>query len=268
MQEQCFVPLYILSFVERNPPKSSGTFSISPFAILESKNVLSESPYMKPSNFLYSCPLCTEPNTIVLGEAHRRLYISCSNCQLIFVPPPYHLTPQQEKAHYDQHHNDPEDEAYRKFLQQVMGPLHTRLVPRSSGLDFGAGPGPTLSCMLQEVGHTVSIYDPYYAQDLAVLNQKYDFITATEVAEHLHQPGLVLNQLWAMLHGDGLLALMTQLTPDNQPFFEWYYLRDPTHVCFFSASTWSWLSDRWSAEIAYWEKNVIIFAKPSHTTPA
>lgn len=115
--------------------------------------------------------------------------------------------------------------------------------------------------MLQEAGHEMSIYDPF-SENPAVMNRAYDFITATEVVEHLHHPGRELDRLWLMVTPNGLLAIMTQLPPPDQAFLNWYYLRDPTHVCFFSSDTWDWLSLRWGAEIVYREKNVILFRKP------
>ena len=200
-----------------------------------------------------------------MGNDRCRPYFSCGHCRLIFVPPAYHVSPNQEKDHYDQHENNSEDPGYRTFLNQLAGPLHERLRPKSSGLDFGAGPGPTLSLMLQESGHTLSIYDPFYAYNPALLERTYDFITATEVAEHLHHPGVELDHLWARLKADGILGIMTQLTPSDRPFLDWYYIKDPTHVCFFSRETWAWLSARWGAEIIYLEKNVVMFRKPSHS---
>lgn len=208
-----------------------------------------------------TCPLCFKPEPTLLGRDPHRPYFSCRRCRLIFVPPDYHLSPHQEKARYDQHENHPEDLGYRKFLSQVTQPLQERLKPNSSGLDFGAGPGPTLSLMLQEAGHIMSIYDHFYAYNPTVLYQTYDFITMTEVAEHLHHPSLELDHLWAILNPDGLLAIMTQLIPPDRPFLDWYYLRDPTHVCFFSQHTWAWLGLRWGAEVVYREKSVILFRK-------
>ena len=82
---------------------------------------------------------------------------------------------------------------YRAFLNRLAKPLKERLSPNSLGLDFGAGPGPTLSLMLQEAGHEMSIYDPFFSKNPSAMNQVYDFITATEVVEHLHHPGRELD---------------------------------------------------------------------------
>ena len=45
----------------------------------------------------------------------------------------------------------------------------------------------------------MSLYDPFFFPDRTRLSRRYDFITATEVVEHLHRPGEELERLWAML---------------------------------------------------------------------
>jgi 2-polyprenyl-3-methyl-5-hydroxy-6-metoxy-1,4-benzoquinol methylase len=100
-----------------------------------------------------------------------------------------HLTPSDEKACYDRHDNRPDDSRYRHFLNRLFSPLSRRLAANSKGLDFGCGPGPTLSVMFEEAGHQVALYDPFYAPDRSALSGPYDFITLSEVAEHMAAPG-------------------------------------------------------------------------------
>lgn len=90
-------------------------------------------------------------------------------------------------------------------------------------MDFGCGLGPTLSKMFEEAGFSVNIYDVFYAEDKTVLEQQYHFISATEVVEHLFEPGKVLKQLWQQLLPGGTLGLMTKLVIDPQAFAGWHY---------------------------------------------
>jgi hypothetical protein len=53
--------------------------------------------------------------------------------------------------------------------------------------------------MLSEKGHEMDNYDPFYAPDTACFDSSYDFITATEVVEHLSAPGEELQRLWGLL---------------------------------------------------------------------
>src|SRR5690606_18059028 len=101
------------------------------------------------------CPLCAEPQTLAFHRDQRRPYRRCSRCLLVFVPVAHHLSPEEERGHYLNHENSPDDTAYRRFLARLEGPLSRRLSRPCTGLDFGCGPGPTLSAVLEERGHDV-----------------------------------------------------------------------------------------------------------------
>eukprot|EP01127_Copromyxa_protea_P024715 TRINITY_DN9874_c0_g1_i1.p1 TRINITY_DN9874_c0_g1~~TRINITY_DN9874_c0_g1_i1.p1 ORF type:complete len:128 (-),score=15.95 TRINITY_DN9874_c0_g1_i1:97-480(-) len=98
--------------------------------------------------------------------------------------------------------------------------------------------------MLAESGHRMEIFDPIYAPDDKVFQEKekYDFITSTEVIEHLTEPGLELRRLWDCLKTGGTLALMTKFMVEESKFPSWYYKLDPTHICFYSENTFRWLA--------------------------
>ncbi|MBG57188.1 MAG: hypothetical protein CMK46_02745 [Porticoccus sp.] len=208
------------------------------------------------------CPLCDDRAVAHYWSDRQRDYLQCAHCQLVFVPSGQQLSPAQEKSHYDLHENNPGDQRYRAFLGRLCTPLMDRLAPGSRGLDFGAGPGPTLSVILQEAGFDVAIYDIYYAPDRSVLAKRYDFITATEVVEHLSHPGEVLGHLWTVLEPGGWLGLMTKLVRDKVAFERWHYKNDPTHISFFSFVTMDYLRTRWGASIERLEDDVILFRKP------
>ncbi len=205
------------------------------------------------------CPLCRENANEPYYQDKRRIYRHCHHCQLVFVPPEYFLSEANEKLAYDHHQNSPSDPGYRRFLGRLFFPLQDRLTANSHGLDFGSGPGPTLSVMLEEVGHTVRLYDHFYAHDPTVLEKPYDFITATEVVEHLHDPARILTQLWTLLKPGGYLGLMTKLVRDQHAFTTWHYKNDLTHVCFFSKETFKWLADQWHAELEFFDSDVMVF---------
>jgi len=186
------------------------------------------------------CPLCDGRTIVPFYEDKRRPYLRCCRCALVFVPPAYYLDRSAERAEYDLHCNALNDPGYRAFLSRLALPLTARLAPGSCGLDFGCGPGPALAAMLREAGHEVSVYDSFYQPERSVLNRRYDFICATEVVEHLHQPGTELSRLWSLLNPGGVLGIMTKLVLGPEAFAGWHYKNDPTHVCFFSEQTWHW----------------------------
>jgi len=185
----------------------------------------------------------------------------CKECSLVFVLPSHRLDAKAEKERYDLHTNDSDDPNYRKFLSRVFDPVCERVNRGAFGLDFGSGPGPTLSKMFEESGYRMKIYDHFYAKDTVALELTYDFITSTEVVEHLYDPKTVLEKLWALLNEDGLLALLTQPYPPEEAFDAWYYKNDPTHVCFFSPETMSWLAKKWKADLEIIGKDVFVFSR-------
>ncbi len=222
---------------------------------------------MIPAGHNLGCPLCGSLQSEPFHRDRRRAYFRCTICRLVFVPPVYHLSAEEEKAEYDRHQNRPDDPAYRRFLNRLARPLQARLAPGSRGLDFGSGPGPTLALMLREAGHTMALYDPFYAHRPALLTRRYDFITASEVVEHLHHPGRELNRLYHLLKPGGLLGIMTKRVIDRERFRRWHYINDPTHVAFFCRETFAWLAARWRARVDFVDRDVIIILKPSAHRP-
>ncbi len=208
------------------------------------------------------CPLChsSQIDTAYFNDSRRNFY-ACLHCQLVFVPPEQFLSTEHEKAAYDLHQNSSEDQEYRRFLSRLFIPMHKRLNPGSRGLDFGSGPGPTLSKMFEEVGHSVALYDYFYANNPRVLTQSYDFITTSEVVEHLHHPQQELERLWNILKPGGILGIMTKRVHNREAFTRWHYKNDLTHVCFFSHSTFQWLAEKWMAILTLDGKDVVLFEK-------
>jgi len=208
-----------------------------------------------------TCPLCKTEKVGEFFHDKRRDYMRCHVCFLIFVPPWQFVSAEEEKNRYDLHRNSPEDQGYRSFLNRIFIPMQKCLKPESCGLDFGSGPQPTLSVMFEEAGHSMTIFDFFYENVPSVLEKQYDFITATEVVEHLHNPREELEKLWACLKHGGRLGIMTKLVPDLDVFSCWHYKNDATHVCFFSLATFQWLALQWDADMTFADKDVVLFHK-------
>jgi len=208
-----------------------------------------------------ACPLCGSQPSELFFENKFRQYLRCADCQLVFVPQHCWLSSEEEKATYDLHENDVHDQGYRQFLSRLTIPLLEKLPPHQQGLDFGCGPGPALAAMLEEQGHQVDLFDLHYHNDPAVFEKQYDFICATEVVEHLHQPDKELTRLFSLLKSGGWLAIMTKLVIDQQAFSQWHYIRDLTHICFFSPATFNYLAQRFSAELSFVTKDVILLQR-------
>jgi SAM-dependent methyltransferase len=213
-----------------------------------------------------SCILCDETNVQLFyrDQSHHYAsdYYQCPYCRIIFAPPNDRPDRDEEFARYETHENKPEDEGYRNFLSQLFDPLNDLLESKSKGLDFGSGPGPTLSLMFEEAGHEMSLYDSFYDDNPSVFKETYDFITATEVVEHLFHPRQELERLWRCLRPGGYLGIMTKIAEDDVDFFEdWHYRLDITHVTFYTQETFRWLAKNWKASLDFPADRVIIFQK-------
>ncbi len=212
------------------------------------------------------CPLCSSDEAARFFTSREksgsRDFHRCGVCDLVFVPERFHLDAAGQKARYLTHNNDPEDSGYRDFLSRLLDPLRHHLVPKSEGLDFGAGPGPALAIMMREEGFRVRLYDPFFHPDVAVLEQTYDFITCTETAEHLARPMQEFQALDRILKPSGRLGVMTGMLESWDDFADWYYHRDPTHICFYSRRTMEWIAGRFSWDVQFPRPNVVLFQKP------
>ncbi len=211
------------------------------------------------NNETHQCPVCTSQNTSFFAKGENRLYIRCAVCDLVFVPERFFVSAKEEKAKYDHHQNSIENRGYVDFLNRLLLPLQMRLKPNAKGLDFGSGPGPTLHLLMRQAGYEMDIYDIFYHHDPTVFHKTYDFITMTEVIEHLHHPMRELERLWKMLQPDGYLGIMTAFRPEI--FEGWYYKRDKTHIRFFTEKTFTYIAQTLDAKLDIVDKGVILLQK-------
>jgi hypothetical protein len=204
------------------------------------------------------CVLCAgeAAGDMMVGSSE---YHRCSVCELTFIDPRARPDAASERARYATHRNDPGDAGYRSFLDRLAGPLCERLPAGAAGLDYGSGPGPTLSVMLEERGHDVALYDPFFADDPAVLLHQYDFITCTEVVEHFFDPRGEFERLAGLLRPGGWLGVMTELLHDDIDFATWWYVRDLTHVCFYRPRTMEWIAQRHDWRLEPVGRTVMLF---------
>ncbi len=208
---------------------------------------------------LNTCPLCYCHELSPFHQDKQRGYFICHQCKLVSVPDEYLMSAEDEKAFYDHHDNNSEDIGYRRFLGRTWSPLLERLTPEMRGLDFGCGPGPTISVMAAEQGIKVDNYDLYYCYRPELLQRQYDFITITEVIEHVADARSLLEQLGGMLKHQGILAVMTKRVLDKDAFARWHYKSDQTHIRFYSVETFEWIARhfQWNLEII--DNDVVFF---------
>lgn len=208
--------------------------------------------------------LCGAHESDLFHKDTRRHYYRCGECALVFVPPQERLSLEDERARYDTHNNDPFEPGYRAFVGRIIPPLTAGLPKGSAGLDFGSGPdssgGSALSLQLGEQGYPTRVYDPLYVPDSSVFAERYDFVVLTEVLEHLFALQ-VLKELVSLLKESGRLGVMTKLVRDQAAFTTWHYIRDPTHVCFFSRETFTWVAEQLHLSLDYHGQDMVILRR-------
>lgn len=209
-----------------------------------------------------NCPLCGSNVGSHFFRQNKRSFHECLNCELYFLHPNHRPNPETELSHYNYHQNEPNDPEYRKFLSRLATPFTRRLPPTSKGLDYGCGPGAALAAMLEQAGHDVSLYDPYFEPDTIALQQTYEFITCTEVAEHFYNPAGEFERLNELLNPGGWLGIMTSFAPDRDKFASWHYHRELTHVVFYREKTFEFIAELYDWKIHLLENNVAILEKP------
>ena len=123
----------------------------------------------------------------------KRLYLLCPTCRTVSVPDPFLVSAAREKAEYDLHENNGDDDGYRAFLGRAVDVVTSHFEEEGKGkeailgdgkkaeakgekkaggvvveevsmkkrrvllrgLDFGCGPGPTICDMLAERNETL-----------------------------------------------------------------------------------------------------------------
>lgn len=184
-----------------------------------------------------TCPLCQGTSV----SFYQFVFFECVTCGGIFRAPEFLPTLEDEKARYEEHHNDVKDAKYQQFVSPITSSVQRDYTTGSLGLDFGSGTGPVLSKVLQDAGYKIYQYDPFFENKPEVLEHKYDYIACCEVIEHFHFPKQEFLLLKSLLKPGGNLYCMTHLFTPAINFDNWYYRRDKTHSFIYQPKTMTWI---------------------------
>lgn len=204
-----------------------------------------------------NCPLCQHAIFDIEAEPFK-----CSHCKLVFKNPKNYISKTKEFERYLTHQNNHNDQGYIEFLNKLINPLSTFLIAPFKAIDFGCGPGPTLSSLLKEKGGDIENFDPYFFNNLNLLDTTYDVVTSSEVVEHFKSPSDDWNLLVSLVKPNGLLGIMTLFIADEIDYKSWWYKNDFTHIVFYKEETFLYLAERFNLDIVFNDhKSVIIFKK-------
>ena len=207
-----------------------------------------------------NCTLC-KSDCFTEKYINSKRYYLCNNCKLIFVDKFHLLSDEEEIKRYQHHNNSINDEGYINFLEQIITPTMQFLSKGMSGLDFGCGKEPVLAEILRAKNISCDLYDIYFHKDLDT-TKKYDFIFATECFEHFHNPYKEILLITSLLKPSGILSIMTELYQNVDKLKDWHYLRDSTHVCFYSVETFRYICKNFNLRVLYTDnKRVFVLIK-------
>ena len=183
-------------------------------------------------------------------ESHKfeNFYWKCSNCALVFKDPSVFVSFEKEKARYETHNNDLRDQGYLKYLDKLFS-----LRDHNEGvvLDYGCGPTKGLEALVEKQNLkkiTVESYDPIFFPMENI--KKYDLVFASECFEHFYNPQEEIEKIFKLLNLKGTLLVSTELY-DGKNFKNWWYLKDPTHVVFYSEQTFQWLAETYNLDLLF-----------------
>ncbi len=163
------------------------------------------------------------------------------------------MNEEEEYKHYAKHNNSIENEGYVAMFQDFLDKTVLKdKTGTKSVLEFGSGPGPVLSELLKREGFEVDIYDKFFSPKKVYKDKLYDYVTSTEVIEHISDPVFIMNFFNTHLKVGGYLALMTQFHNNKvEDFLSWWYCRDLSHISFFMPQTFEVLAARCGFEVVY-----------------
>lgn len=187
----------------------------------------------------------------------NRRFMRCPDCDLIFVPESYHLSPENEKARYRLHNNTLSNEGYVRMFREKIALIQEHCPGIKSVLDYGCGPEPVLAQLLRREGFECDVYDPFFFPELP--EGSFDLVISTEVFEHFRDIRAELCRIHSFLNSGGFLAVMTSFHDAVRDFGDWWYVSDPTHICFFGMRTFERIAKEFGFGIVYGdEKNFVI----------
>ncbi|TGN07215.1 class I SAM-dependent methyltransferase [Leptospira ilyithenensis] len=193
-------------------------------------------------------------------DEKRGDYFQCVRCRSVYLGKDYHITKEAEKERYLLHNNDINDPRYLNFLTPVTLAIEANFTKDKLGLDFGAGPGPILTNHLRKKGYSVELYDPFFWDNPAVLQNRYDFIICTEVMEHFQNPKIEFELLKSLLNPKGKLLCMTDTFSESIDFPNWHYRRDLTHVFFYHGNALEYISKHFQFQSYEKKERLILFS--------
>ncbi len=204
------------------------------------------------------CKICGSETREFYDKQFDTNFYHCPNCEFISKDENSIISEVDELAIYNYHNNSIEDQHFVDYFKRFLDSAVMKHVGSGKkGLDFGSGPSPVLSMILErDYGYEMDIYDMFFSPEKTYIDKKYDLITCTEVIEHLKNPMEYFLLFKELLEGDGTLGIMTLFHANSdEEFCNWHYRRDRSHISFFTEKTMKVIGEKIGLELVFTDNN-------------
>lgn len=158
------------------------------------------------------------------------------------MPHKWHLSIDAQRLRYRQHENTIDNAGYVERFHRLISLLREKTPEARRILDYGCGHPSVFVDLLKSAGYEAVGYDPLFAPN-ARLAPAFDAVVSVETFEHFADPANDLARIASLLHPGGILAIMTLFHRGPESLEDWWYVRDPTHVSFYSPATIRFISE-------------------------
>lgn len=197
---------------------------------------------------------------IICGETtqYEKDYYFCNNCQFVFKNNKLVLSSTDEKQRYMLHNNTIEDTKYLEYFKEFVNKIDPYLSGKI-GLDYGSGLGKVLEYVMETFfDYSIDSYDKYFHNNV-ILKTGYDFVVCTEVIEHILNPIKFIKEIDEYLNSGCELVFMTKFrNMSRESFYDWWYIRDVTHIGFYNITTFEYLASKFNYSIIFTDNDSIV----------
>ncbi len=185
------------------------------------------------------CPVCrSRGQEFFYLKKKNRSFRLCTSCHLVFQTGETLPSSGEEQGRYELHRNDGNDQGYTRWLESFLDRGFYPWYKGGNVLDFGSGPEPVLTDLLNNQGIQTVPYDRYF-QPLWPEDQSFSMIILSEVLEHLIDPVREFTKIASLCDRGARLVFQTAFRRNSSPqwFGSWWYKEDITHTRFYNAES-------------------------------
>ncbi|MGZ9899879.1 methyltransferase domain-containing protein [Shewanella gaetbuli] len=210
------------------------------------------------------CPLCNNPTQFFVQDK-KRAFNLCRQCGLVSADPRSHVMPNVEAKRYGRNPKGAKQRQLTQFITPLLAQINQQQPGSLSGLNFGRVLDQQCVTMIQDSGHLINQYDPFFAADQRVLQNQYDFVCSYKVFEHFRHPKKEWALLSSIIKPGGWLAISTPLLTELAHFNKWHYKNNPTHVSFYQQQTFEYLALHSEFTLLFASQALILMQKSSES---